>query len=325
MADTIISTDGLTSLNNAIKDTQYTSTVAAFNNKDYISDKLTQLNDANEARFDATTAKITDADYHNEARSTRSVDELLAESRFIDIGAARRADAAQLQLSNTASANVIAQHLGEFQASSQADRIAQAEVVASYTNTTRLAQAIEAVKDEARDAAQAAVMSSYVTREAVHAEGDATRALMNHQYSDGLRDQLQTARNALIEVRGDVRHWEHEGRRYERDSFNNAISGIGNQINNLHQAAQQGTVNFGTMSGNAGRNTSTQNIVWDERELDITEPDTSIHISEQPINSETERELDQVLEIKTESVVDRSNSGGSGSRREKKLALRYLQ
>lgn len=264
MADTIISTDGLTNLASAIQDTKYETTIRDYQNKDYLSDKLTQLNIADQTRTNGTDDKITASDWQNEARATRGVDELLAESRFLDLGAARRADAASLQAQNNASANVIAQNLASFQAAQQADRVAQAQVVAADSQTARILAASEASRDEARDAANAAVIAGYVTREAIRTEGDATRALINHNYNNTLRDELMTARNALIEVRGDVRHWEHEGRRHDRDFLNSNIAAVSNQVNALHsqfQSATQGTVNFGSMSGNAGRNTSTNNVV----------------------------------------------------------------
>lgn len=75
----------------------------------------------------------------------------------------------------------------------------------------------------------------------------ATRDLLVGFNNADLNRRLIERNNEIVETRGDHRFY-----------------GLSNQINALHsnlQAATQGTVNFGSMSGNAGRNTSTNNIV----------------------------------------------------------------
>jgi hypothetical protein len=303
MADTIISTDGLTSLANQVQDAKYETTVQDFQNKEFLSNKLTQLNDANEARADHTNDKLTqlndanearanytnskvsalndfgvqraeytndkisNIDWKNEARATRGVDELLAESRFLDIGAAKRDDASKLAASNNA-----------FAAAAQADRVAQAataQVTAvaaattlqSFNDVNRLYNSIDNARAETRDAAQASTLAGYVTRDLIRTEADETRKLINSQYQDGLRDKLRYTENSLIEVRGDVRHWEHEGKRWERESFNsnfNALASsvnqnfnaLNSQIQQVHQTASQKNVSFGTgaVTGGASSN-----------------------------------------------------------------------
>lgn len=261
MADTIISTDGLTNLNNMIKDDQYENTLRAFTNKDYLSDKLTQLDSTAEARSNdalnknsASHQRIDDeiraADNANEARATRNTDQIVNRAEFLDQGAARRFDATTLAAALNASTltNALERNTDRIN-----DQTIKSEAI--------IHNELDWLKSEARTAVAAQNVQNYAILDKVGAESAATRALINQQYADSLRDKLAATQAALLEVRGDVRHWEHEGRRYERDSFNSAINGIGNQINNLHQAAAQGTVNFGYMSGNAGRNTSTNNIV----------------------------------------------------------------
>ena len=71
-------------------------------------------------------------------------------------------------------------------------------------------------------------------------------------------NRLLGERNAeIIEQRGDSR--------YYKDGMQNVqTNALSSQINALHsqfQAATQGTVNFGTMSGSAGTSSSTNNTV----------------------------------------------------------------
>lgn len=275
MADTIISTDGLTNLNNMIKDDQYENTLRSFTNKDYLSDKLTQLDSSAEARHNdalnknnAAHQRIDDeiraSDSSNEIRSNRTTDTILADGRYIDANSQRRSDAQVLASANNASATA-----------AQADRVAQAQVLAATLNAQNLTAqaslnaqnlnaAVESAKDEATTAAQAAVVAGYLARELAASEGAATRALINSQYADGLRDKLSAVIASEALLRGEVRHWEHEGRRFEREIGQYGINNLSNQVAALHsqfQSATQGTVNFGSMSGNAGRNTSTNNVV----------------------------------------------------------------
>ncbi len=272
MADTIITTDGLTGIATSIREAQYETAIRDYQNKDYLADKLTQLNIAAESRSDILSDRLVDKatavsqrtddeirslDKSNEQRSVRSVDQINGRAEFLDIGAARRADASSLAaaLNATNSANALER---------STDRINDQ----TLKTENLLRDNLSWFQNESRVANTAAVLSDYATREAVRQEGAATRELINSQYTEKLRDQLAFTQNTLIELRGDVKHWEHEGRRWDRDFLNHNFNALANNVNsNLNAlnsqltSATQGTVNFGSMSGNAGRNTSTNNQV----------------------------------------------------------------
>lgn len=161
-------------------------------------------------------------------------------------------------------------------AAAQADRVAQAQVIAATlasndikTNSILVGDKIhnEVVwaRDEARQAAQAAVLAGFATRDLVRAEADATRALMNTHYADSLRDKLNLQHQELVELKYECKSRDRDfanlNANFLQSNLNSQLNAINSSIQQVHQAATQGSVNFGTMSGNAGRNTSTNNVV----------------------------------------------------------------
>jgi hypothetical protein len=278
MADTIISTDGLTNLNTSIQDAKYETTIRDYQNKDYLSDKLTQLNSNNEARADHTNDKISelndfnvqrgeftnnkisDADWKAEARATRGVDELLAESRFLDLGAARRDDAAKLAASNNA-----------FGAAAQADRVAQAATaqitataaaatLQAYNNTNRLDSMVDNARSEGRDAATAAVLATYVTRDLIRSEADETRKLMNTHYTEELRDKINLQHQELVELRFDCksrdRDYNQLNQNFLQSQMTSQLNALNSQIQQVHQATTNRNISFGSGAVTGGATTS---------------------------------------------------------------------
>ena len=95
------------------------------------------------------------------------------------------------------------------------------------------------------------------TRELIYGQSERTRELINDQKNADLNRYLIERNAELTELRHDARHWRGH---FEQSQY----AGLSNQMQNFQsqlQEARQGTVNFGTMSGNAGRNTSTNNVV----------------------------------------------------------------
>ena len=95
------------------------------------------------------------------------------------------------------------------------------------------------------------------TRELVYDQSERTRELINDQKNADLNRYLIERNAELAELR-------HEGRFWRGNFDQSQYAGLSNQMQNFQsqlQEARQGTVNFGTMSGNAGRNTSTNNVV----------------------------------------------------------------
>jgi hypothetical protein len=146
-------------------------------------------------------------------------------------------------------------------------------------NIQDLSPQIEAVKDldniafaKAELAAQLAsqVATSSITlavkdlADATLLDGQKTRELINQKADLDLRAALAHEQNKLIELNGDRRVWEVERRGFEveRSNFlNNQVMTAINALNSDLQTVKQGVVNFGTMSGAAGQQSSSNNVV----------------------------------------------------------------
>ena len=194
--------------------------------------------------------------------------ETLANSLAYQNSVAQANDVAR-QLTNLATTNAT-------NAASQADRVAQAQVIASTLATNdiktnsilvgdKIHNEVVWARDEARHAAQANVLASFETQKLIMAESTKTRDLINEQTIAALREKLNMEHQELVELRFDCktrdRDFANLNNNLLQSNLTSQINAIGSQLQNYHQAATQGTVNFGSMSGNAGRNTSTNNIV----------------------------------------------------------------
>ena len=91
----------------------------------------------------------------------------------------------------------------------------------------------------------------------IDGQSERTRELIHDLKNADLNRYLIERNAELTELRHDARYWRGHA---EQSQFANLSSQMQNFQSQL-QEARQGTVNFGTMSGNAGRNTSTNNIV----------------------------------------------------------------
>lgn len=94
------------------------------------------------------------------------------------------------------------------------------------------------------------------TRELIHGQGERTRDLINDLKNAELNRYLIERNNELIELRHDARHWRGHAEQSQFAALSNQMQNFQSQL----QEARQSTVNFGTMSGQAGRNTSTNNV-----------------------------------------------------------------
>jgi len=105
--------------------------------------------------------------------------------------------------------------------------------------------------------AAAAALGQALIQQAIVADGSATRALINGQHIDTL-NRLMAERNAeIVENRDRCRYYEGQ---FVNAQQANLVSQI-NALNSQFQETRQGMVNFGTMSGAAGQQTSTSNNV----------------------------------------------------------------
>ena len=95
----------------------------------------------------------------------------------------------------------------------------------------------------------------------IDGDGEKTRHLINEMKYGDLNRALIERNSELVEEREGRRHWRYAADQNQVQgqwaSLQSQLQAFASQL----QEVRQGTVNFGTMSGNAGRNTSTNNVV----------------------------------------------------------------
>lgn len=79
----------------------------------------------------------------------------------------------------------------------------------------------------------------------------------DHHRLDNANRLLLERKDELIELRADARHYRNSFENSQFQAVNNRLQALDSQLNET----RQGVINFGTMSGNAGRQTSTENSV----------------------------------------------------------------
>lgn len=95
----------------------------------------------------------------------------------------------------------------------------------------------------------------------INVEGERTRDLINDLKYNDLNRELIDRNTALIEAAGDGRYWRHRG---VADQNQAQFASLQNQLqafNSQLTETRQGMVNFGTMAGNSGQQSSTSNNV----------------------------------------------------------------
>jgi len=122
-------------------------------------------------------------------------------------------------------------------------------------DTTKMSAEMAALKTQIEAGKNTTYLSDKIGN-----DGDRTRALINDlKYNDLNRSLIE--RNAeLVDERYGRRHWRHLA---DQGQWGGQFAAIQSQMQNFGsqlQEARQSTTNFGTMSGNAGRNTSTNNV-----------------------------------------------------------------
>lgn len=129
----------------------------------------------------------------------------------------------------------------------------QQQMVAGFAGAAKDSE-INALKTQVALAQQTTYLS-----DKIDAGNGKTQELINHlKYGDLNRGLIE--RNAeLTEARYEGRHWRDRAEMSQFAAVNSQIQALHSQLST--QLATQGTVNFGSMSGNAGRNTSTNNVV----------------------------------------------------------------
>jgi hypothetical protein len=112
-----------------------------------------------------------------------------------------------------------------------------------------------------------AKQTTYIS-DKIDGQAEKTRELINDLKYHDLSRGLVERQTALVNAEQDNRHWNH---RYHDARWDQHASQFGSQFAQLQTMMQnfnsqlnetrQGMVNFGTMAGNAGQQTSTSNNV----------------------------------------------------------------
>ena len=259
--------------NALIKEAEYELNSRIHDTAEHIKDRITEdfiATESNAGRRNDATVLAASLDYQNltaQANQVSATSTLASSLNYQNLTGQANENARNF--TNLATNNA-------FTASAQADRVAQAQVIAATlaandikTNSILVGDKIhnEVVwaRDEARHAAQASVLAGFETQKLIMAESTKTRDLINEQTIAALRERLNAEHQELVELRCDNkvrdRDYANLNNNLLQSNLTSQINAIGSQLQNYHQAATQGTVNFGSMSGNAGRNTSTNNIV----------------------------------------------------------------
>lgn len=164
---------------------------------------------------------------------------------------------------------VVAQDTAYFIAGqSQAFSTATALAALTASNNANFNQTLAAIQLAATQTAAAATLAGSKAEAAsalgqaligqqIVADGASTRALVNELKMADLNRMLIERNADIVDHRSDARYYQQQ---YGNAQFAAVTSQV-NSLNSQFQEARQGTVNFGTMSGSAGTQNSTNNVV----------------------------------------------------------------
>ncbi len=127
---------------------------------------------------------------------------------------------------------------------------AQQQMTAGFLGAAKDSE-INALKTQIETAKQTTYLSDKIGN-----EGDRTRALINDLKYGDLNRHLIERNSLLADAYADGRHWRDRADMSQWASVHSQLQAFGSQL----QETRQGVTNFGTMSGNAGRQQSTNNV-----------------------------------------------------------------
>ena len=127
------------------------------------------------------------------------------------------------------------------------------------TNVVALesAKVAAAVALESSKVAAAVALGQAQLERSIYQDGSETRRLMNELNNDALNRQLIERNAEMLDHRSEARHWRHG---FDNAQYASLVSQL-NAMGSVLTETRQGVVNFGTMTGNAGRQQSTNNVV----------------------------------------------------------------
>lgn len=152
-------------------------------------------------------------------------------------------------------ATTAARDLASLTTLTEANATAMRSEIALSVEKTAAAAALGAEKI----ASAVALGQSLLARD-IWMDGDKTRSLINDLKYHDLNRALVERNTELVDERHSRRHYSRVA---DQSQFQGQWAALQSQIQAFQsqlQTATQGTVNFGTMSGNAGRNSSTNNV-----------------------------------------------------------------
>lgn len=124
--------------------------------------------------------------------------------------------------------------------------------IAGDISTSTMANALETAKLSGAMALGHAQLERSILQ-----DGLETRRLMNELNADSLNRQLIERNAEMLDHRGEARHWRHGFENNQFAALTTQLNALGSVLNDT----RQGVVNFGSMTGNAGRQQSTTNVV----------------------------------------------------------------
>jgi hypothetical protein len=175
--------------------------------------------------------------------------DIQAESHRVSEEASR--DASNFYIANTAAATQNAKESARSQAWTEAKVDANFQATTGQINlSTAIATgvtALEAAKLNGAMALQHAVMSLQIANEAT-----ATRALLNANLIDELREKAEERYTKIVELEGDRRHCERSAQLSQWATLQNQLQ----MMNSDLQSTKQSVTNFGTGTATGGAQTS---------------------------------------------------------------------
>jgi hypothetical protein len=127
---------------------------------------------------------------------------------------------------------------------------------AANMNALESAKVAAAVALENAKVAAAVALGQAQLERTIYQDGNETRRLMNELNNDGLNRQLIERNAEMLDHRHEARQWRHGFDNAQFAAITSQLNAFGSQL----QETRQGVVNFGSMSGNAGRQQSTNNV-----------------------------------------------------------------
>lgn len=107
------------------------------------------------------------------------------------------------------------------------------------------------------EARSATALGQALIGQQINADGNMTRALVNELKMDQLNRELIERNAFLVESRGQGQYWQNQHGNAQFSQLSSQVNALNSQLSET----RQGLVNFGSMTGSSGQQSSTSNQV----------------------------------------------------------------